>query len=59
MIVLEMIKDGLLKNKIKWMPSVNNFFPSDFRNLNKSFDSDLDQEPIAKRLPGVGWPFIP
>jgi hypothetical protein len=25
-IVLETIEDGLLKNKIKWMPSINNFF---------------------------------
>jgi hypothetical protein len=29
-------------------------------NLNKSFDFDRDlDQPIAKRLPGVGWPFIP
>ena len=34
------------------------FFLADLKNVNKSFDSDLDQ-PIAKRLPGVGWLFIP
>ena len=31
---------------------------ADLKNVNKSFDSDLDQ-PIAKRLPGVGWLLIP
>jgi hypothetical protein len=43
-----------MKNNIKWMPSINIFFLADLKNVNKSFDSDLDQ-PIAKRLPGVGW----
>jgi hypothetical protein len=52
-IVLETNEDGLIKNKIKLMLSINIFFLTDLMNLNKSFDSNLDQ-PIAKRLPGVG-----
>ncbi len=47
-----------IKNKIKRMPSIKYFFLADLKNLIKSFAINLNQ-PIAKRLPGVGWLFIP